>query len=107
MEYLIDPNYSSFDIKLQVAIQSPKMTEPHVLGNSNFRNLYWNVRQQLVHHTVTGCNLQPGDLLGSGTISGSVENSYGSLIELTWKGTKEIPLPDGTIRKFIQDGFIN
>ena len=59
--------------------------------------------QQLAHHTVNGCNVRCGDLMGSGTISGPTPNSYGSMLELTWKGTKPLTLNDGTERKFIQD----
>jgi fumarylacetoacetase len=60
--------------------------------------------QQLAHHTVNGCNLRPGDLLASGTISGPTEDSYGSLLELTWSGSRPITLPDGTARTFLEDG---
>jgi fumarylacetoacetase len=75
-----------------------------LLSVSNFQHLYWNVRQQLAHHTVNGCNLRPGDLLASGTISGSTPDSLGSLIELTWKGTRPLELPGGERRVFLQDG---
>lgn len=66
--------------------------------------MYWSMAQQLAHHTVTGCNVRPGDMYASGTISGNTEDSYGSMLELTWKGTKPVKLNDGTERKFIQDG---
>lgn len=65
--------------------------------------MYWNVKQQLVHHSVTGCNMRPGDLLGSGTISGTSTGSYGSMLELTWRGRDEIKLSDGGVRKFLRD----
>lgn len=115
LDYLKDPNYSSYDIHLEVAVKAEGMDNGHVITRSNFSHLYWNVRQQLVHHSVTGCNMQPGDLLGSGTISGAYggdgapppkenELAYGSMLELNWKGTKSVALPDGTTRKFIQDG---
>jgi fumarylacetoacetase len=104
LPYLRDPDYSSYDIKLNVGIATEGMKEPHNICKSNFKNLYWNVRQQLVHHTVTGCNMRPGDLLGSGTISGSTEDSYGSMLELSWKGSKSLPMPDGSERKFLKDG---
>jgi fumarylacetoacetase len=71
---------------------------------SNAKYLYWNFKQQLVHHTVTGCNMNPGDLLGSGTISGPTDTEYGSMLELSWKGTKEVAMADGSIRKFLKDG---
>lgn len=82
-------------------------TEPkaHVVTTSNFRNMYWNMRQQLVHHAVTGCNLQPGDLLGSGTISGQTQDSFGSMLELSWQGSRDVQLGEsGQTRKFLQDG---
>lgn len=66
--------------------------------------MYWSMKQQLAHHSVTGCNMRPGDLLASGTISGKSEDSYGSMLELCWKGTKEVPLSDGETRKFLKDG---
>ncbi|KFM61417.1 Fumarylacetoacetase, partial [Stegodyphus mimosarum] len=66
--------------------------------------MYWTMKQQLVHHTITGCNMNAGDLLASGTISGKAPDSYGSMLELSWKGTKPITLVDGQIRKFLQDG---
>jgi fumarylacetoacetase len=65
--------------------------------------MYWNMSQQLAHHTVNGCNMRVGDLCGSGTISGHAEGSYGSMLELTWKGTRPIVLPDGSDRKFLND----
>ena len=66
--------------------------------------MYWNMNQQLAHHTVNGCNINCGDLLASGTISGPNKGSFGSMLEISWKGTKPLPMPDGTKRKFIQDG---
>jgi maleylacetoacetate isomerase len=107
LEYLQDPNYSSFNVNLQVAIQGQDMDKPEVVCRSNFSNLYWNATQQLVHHSVTGCVMRPGDMLGSGTISGSTENSFGSMLELCWKGTREVPLGlSGQVRKFLLDGDV-
>lgn len=107
LPYLQDPNYSSYDIKLGVTIQGEGMDKGETVSKSNFKNLYWNVKQQLVHHSVTGCNMQPGDLLGSGTISGTSQDSFGSMLELCWKGTREVPLGDsGHVRKFLKDGDI-
>jgi fumarylacetoacetase len=80
------------------------METPFTISRSNFRYLYWNICQQLAHHTITGCNMRAGDLLASGTISGSTPDSYGSMLELTWRGEKPIELPDGESRKFLQDG---
>ena len=87
-----------------MTLQSEQMDEPHVISRSNFRHLYWSIRQQLVHHSVTGCNMNPGDLLGSGTISGDNEGSYGSMLELAWMGTKPLEMPTGETRASIQDG---
>ena len=103
LDYLKDPEYGSYDINLGVDIQSPAMSEPARVVTSNFKNLYWNVKQQLVHHSVTGCNMRAGDLLGSGTISGQTEDSFGSMLEQCWKGTKEVNVGDET-RKFLKDG---
>jgi fumarylacetoacetase len=72
LPYLQDPDYSSFDIQLQVLLRTPALKDPFQLSLSNYKHMYWNAKQQLVHHTVTGCNIRPGDLLGSGTISGPV-----------------------------------
>jgi len=91
-----------FDIDLQVGIQ-PKDSEEKVVTNSNFKYMYWNVVQQLAHHTVNGCNINTGDVYASGTISGNDPSAYGSMLELSWKGTKPIQMPDGTERKFIND----
>ena len=105
LPYLRDPDYHSYDINLEVYIKGEGMTGDALVTRSNFKNLYWNVRQQLVHHTVTGCAMRPGDLLGSGTISGSTPDSYGSMLELCWKGTKPMTLPHGGgERKFLKDG---
>ncbi|HMT21546.1 MAG TPA: fumarylacetoacetate hydrolase family protein, partial [Promineifilum sp.] len=71
---------------------------------SNMKHLYWNAAQQLAHHTINGCNLRTGDLLGSGTISGPTPDSCGSLLELTWGGARPIALPTGETRRFLEDG---
>jgi fumarylacetoacetase len=91
-----------FDIDLQVGIQ-PKDSEEKVVTNSNFKYMYWNVVQQLAHHTVNGCNINTGDVYASGTISGTDPSAYGSMLELSWKGSKPVQMPDGTERKFIND----
>lgn len=100
--YLKNDKPSSYDIHLQVAIQ-PENQKETVVTNSNFRYMYWTMVQQLTHHTVNGCNIRRGDMLGSGTISGPTPDSYGSMLELSWKGTKPVALNDGSERKFIQD----
>jgi len=102
LSYLEFEGAKSYDINLEVSIQPENGTE-NVICESNFKYMYWNMAQQLAHHTVNGCNVRCGDLMGSGTISGPTPNSYGSMLELAWKGTKPLQLNDGTERKFIQD----
>ncbi|MCL6274832.1 fumarylacetoacetase [Muricauda sp. 2012CJ35-5] len=103
LPYLAYEGNKNYDIKLQVGIQ-PEGAEEQVVCNSNFKYMYWNMAQQLAHHTVNGCNINVGDLYGSGTISGKDENSYGSMLELAWMGTKPLKMKDGSERKFINDG---
>ncbi|MBN2732127.1 MAG: fumarylacetoacetase [Balneolaceae bacterium] len=93
-----------YDINLEVYLQAENMDDPHCICRSNYKNLYWSMNQQLAHQTATGCNVRPGDLYASGTISGETEDSYGSMLELTWKGENPIQLPNGEERKFIEDG---
>jgi len=94
-----------YDIKLEVTVKGEEMKEPARVSLSNAKYLYWNFKQQLVHHTVTGCNMQPGDLLGSGTISGPENTEYGSMLELSWAGKNEVDLgKSGAKRKFLKDG---
>jgi fumarylacetoacetase len=103
LDYLQAKDNAHFDIQLEVGIQ-PENSEETVVCNSNFRHMYWNVQQQVAHHTVNGCNLQVGDMYGSGTISGPTPDAYGSMLELAWRGTKPLTLKDGSERKFILDG---
>lgn len=102
LTYLQQSGERNFDIKLQAAIQ-PDGGEETVVANSNFKYMYWSMAQQLTHHTVNGCNVRSGDMMGSGTISGPTKDSYGSMLELTWRGQNPITLKDGTQRKFIND----
>jgi fumarylacetoacetase len=104
LPYLRTSEPWSFDIQLEVSLQGERMDRPHCICRSNFKNLYWNMCQQLAHHTVNGCNLRTGDLLASGTISGASPDSYGSMLELAWRGSKPIALPNGETRSFLQDG---
>ena len=97
-------NINGFDIQLEVSLQSARMDAPQVISHSNMKHLYWSIDQMLAHHTITGCNMRVGDLCGTGTISGPTEDSYGSLLELTWRGEKPIQLSSGEERKFLQDG---
>jgi fumarylacetoacetase len=103
LPYLQQQGPRHFDIALEAAIATPDGGET-VICRSNFKHLYWSMAQQLAHHTVNGCNVRAGDLMASGTISGDTEDSYGSLLELTWKGTKPLTLHDGSERKFLLDG---
>jgi fumarylacetoacetase len=103
LEYLQQDGENSFNIKLQASIK-PKKQEETVVSNTNFKYLYWTMNQQLTHQSINGCNVRSGDLYGSGTISGSTPDSFGSMLELTWKGTKPLIMNDGTERKFINDG---
>ena len=102
LPYLQQTGNHNYDIALQVGI-TPKGGEEQVVSNSNFKYMYWSMEQQLAHHTVNGCNVNVGDMMGSGTISGKVPSSYGSMLELSWAGTKTVPMKDGTTRVFIKD----
>jgi len=97
-----------FDIKLEVYIQTPKMrdenVEPFLLSRSNMKDLYWTIGQMLTHHASNGCNLQTGDLMATGTVSGREKTERGCLLELTWRGKEPIELPNGEQRRFLEDG---
>jgi fumarylacetoacetase len=103
LPYLKYEGQKNYDIQLQVAIQPANGAEK-IVCNSNFKHMYWTMTQQLTHHTVNGCNVNVGDMCASGTISGPTPDSYGSMLEISWKGTKPVDMPDGTQRKFIHDG---
>ena len=103
LSYLAFEGKKSYDIQLEVGLTPENATEK-IISNSNFKYMYWNMSQQLAHHTVNGCNVRCGDLMGSGTISGPTPDSFGSMLELAWKGTKPLAMNDGTERRFIQDG---
>ncbi|HYR29914.1 MAG TPA: fumarylacetoacetase [Thermoanaerobaculia bacterium] len=102
LDYLTDN--VGFDITVEVWLKTPKMSESVRLSRGNFRDMYWTVAQLVAHHTSNGCNLRPGDLLASGTISGPAKESRGCLLELTWRGTEPLELPSGETRKFLEDG---
>ncbi|WP_298533750.1 fumarylacetoacetase [uncultured Algibacter sp.] len=102
LEYLQYKGEKSYDIQLEVSIQ-PKGAKETVVSKSNFKYMYWNMVQQLAHHTINGCPVNSGDMMGSGTISGPSEDSYGSMLELTWRGEKPLKMNNGTERKFIND----
>ncbi len=103
LPYLQYEGAKNYDIHLTVDITTDR-GDSKTVCTSNFKYMYWNMCQQLAHHTVNGCNIQEGDIYASGTISGPEPSSYGSMLELTWRGTKPIAMPDGTQRKFIEDG---
>jgi fumarylacetoacetase len=102
LPYLKTSGPKNFDLILEVQMRAPKK-ESVVVCRSNFKYMYWNVNQQLAHHTVNGCNIQVGDIYASGTISGPAAGSYGSLLELSWNGQKPLRMPDGTVRHFLDD----
>jgi fumarylacetoacetase len=93
-----------FDVTLEVWLRTARMTDPVRVSRGNMRDLYWTLAQMLTHHASNGCNLQPGDLLASGTVSGATEDSLGCLLEITRRGAQPLELPDGETRKFLEDG---
>lgn len=97
------PGNTAVDINLEVYLQ-PEKSEATKICTSNYKYMYWTMDQQLAHHTVNGCNINVGDMMASGTISGPTPDSYGSLLELTWGGANPIKLPGGIERKYLQDG---
>jgi fumarylacetoacetase len=103
LPYLKFSGNKNIDINLEVQIGSDNF-KPHTVSKSNYKYMYWNMNQQLAHHTVNGCDIHAGDMMASGTISGNDESAYGSMLELSWKGTKPLAMPDGSERKFINDG---
>lgn len=103
LPYLQCEGLKNFDVMLETLIQ-PEGDAETIVCRSNFKYMYWNVNQQLAHHTVNGCNIDVGDLYASGTISGPSPGSYGSMLELSWNGKKPLNMADGTIRYFIEDG---
>lgn len=104
LEYLKSNGNNAYDIKLDVSLRTEKLSESFIISRSNFKYMYWNICQQLAHHTVNGCNTRAGDLMASGTISGPTPDSYGSMLELTWRGENPLKLPNGEERKFLLDG---
>ena len=102
LSYLKQKGEKAFDINLEVLIK-PENSEETVVSRSNFKYMYWSMAQQLAHHTINGCRVNSGDMMGSGTISGPTEDSFGSMLELTWGGQKPLKMKDGSERKFIND----
>lgn len=104
LPYLKTNRAGSFDIELEVYLKGENMETPQRLTTSNYRYLYWSMAQQIAHHTITGCNLNPGDLLASGTISGPEKETRGSMLELAWRGAEPIQLDNGEKRIWLEDG---
>ncbi|MFX1762915.1 fumarylacetoacetase [Paraburkholderia sp. A1RI-2L] len=104
LDYLRHAGNHAFDIALEVLLRPEGASEATSIARTNFRHMYWTMAQQLAHHTVAGCNTRVGDLMGSGTISGSTPDSFGSLLELTWNGKHPLELKSGGTRGFIEDG---
>ncbi|MFN9800366.1 MAG: fumarylacetoacetase [Bacteroidota bacterium] len=102
LPYLRYDGNKHINIDLEVAIR-PEGAAETIVSRSNYRHMYWNMNQQLAHHTVNGCNIRCGDIMASGTISGPTEGSFGSMLEIAWKGTRPVPMSDGSSRAFIQD----
>ena len=102
LPYLKQKGEKAFDINLEVLIK-PENSEETVVSRSNFKYMYWSMAQQLAHHTINGCRVNSGDMMGSVTISGPTEDSFGSMLELTWGGQKPLKMKDGSERKFIND----
>jgi fumarylacetoacetase len=94
----------TYDISLQVSLKPGNAETATVICKSNLKYMYWSFKQQLAHHTINGCNMRTGDLLGTGTISGPTDDSFGSMLELSWNGSRALTLADGSSRKFIEDG---
>ena len=94
----------TFDIQLEVLLRTARMAEPTLVSRASFTSMYWTLAQMVAHHTSNGCNIRAGDLIGSGTVSGSVKSSRGCLLELTWRGSEPLVLPSGEDRRFLQDG---
>ncbi len=104
LEYLKNDNDSTFDINLEIHLKTENMDKYELISSSNYNYLYWDMAQQIAHHTTTGCNLRTGDMLASGTISGPEKNSRGSMLELTWGWSESVKLSNGEERISLEDG---
>lgn len=102
LDYLQYTGKKNFDINLEVYI-TPEFSKPTLVSRSNYKYMYWNMCQQLAHQTINGCTIRAGDIYASGTISGNEKESFGSMLELTWRGTEPLIMSDGTERKFLND----
>ena len=104
LDYLLDPNAYTYNIKFEVKIKTTQSTVAYKISEVNFKDIYWSIKQMIAQHTITGCNLQVGDLLASGTVSSADKNNVGSLMELTLNGTQPLVLPNNESRAFLLDG---
>jgi fumarylacetoacetase len=108
LESSVNSQRGAIDVSLRVFISTAKMREvgmaPHRLSTGNLQDLYWTIGQMAAHHASNGCNLRPGDLLASGTVSGPSRDARGCLLELTWRGSEPVTLPTGEERRFLEDG---
>ena len=103
LDYLKESKRQTYNIVLETYLSSKNMKEPEKIMESNFSNLYWSMEQMLTHHSITGCNMKPGDLLGTGTISGENAFSRACMLELSWNGTEPLILKDGSSRTFLNN----
>jgi len=106
-DYLKHDDPFTFDIELDVMIKIPELADKEtLLARSNFKYMYWTMKQQLVHHSISGCNMRPGDLLASGTISGDTRDAYGSMLEISWRGKEPFLFDEeGSVKRvFLKDG---
>ena len=104
LPYLKSDKNEAIDITLEVHLRAAAMEQPVKVSSSSFRYMYWTIPQMITHHTSNGCRIRPGDLIGSGTVSGPDKSNRGCLLELTWKGTEVLHLAPGVDRHFLQDG---
>src|SRR5882762_2661294 len=104
LPYLRTHGDKNFDIELEVFLQPESEAEPLRVCHTNFRSIYWNMNQQLAHLTSNGANLRVGDRCGSGTVSGRTPDSFGSMLEICWNGTRPLTFPGGAVRRFLEDG---
>jgi fumarylacetoacetase len=104
LPYLKQTLANNYDLQLDVGLRTAEMNEAMRICRTNFKYMYWSSVQQLVHHASSGCAMNVGDVLGSGTISGPDKDSRGSLLEISWNGTEPIELPGGAKRTFLEDG---
>ena len=104
LPYLQEPGAGAIDATFEVWLRTQRLPSPIRLSQAHFKEMYWTLGQMVAHHTSNGCPLRPGDLIASGTVSGPEKENRGCLLELTWKGTEPIRLPNGEQRTFLEDG---